>query len=695
MGSLIAELRRRNVFRVAGVYLVTGWLLAQAAVVLETASGLPEWFDAMVVALLLLGFPVALIFAWAFELTPEGLTRSSSGSGAGSLINQKKRSIDYAILTGIVLVAGLIVYGYVAPDEKAAAGAAGVEPERAEAESIDAEVGAANGAPPRPDNSIAVLPFEDFSANGDQAYFAEGVAEEILNVLAQMQGLRVTSRTSSFTFASGEASMSRIGEALNVAHVLEGSVRKAGDTVRVTAQLIDTRNDRHLWSQTYDRALTAENLFAIQDEISSAIGEALKTKLGVKAGDSSVGVLTENTEAYDAYLAGKALLDAPTEENVRTSVRRLERAVALDPEFARAHAALTSAYNHLALNFSTASDEARRHQESGDRHMARALDLAPDDPVVLRTQASNMLWRAPPDTVLALIERVLEKNPNDSRAYALKTLALVEAWRADDALEAARRAEALDPLSPRAKIMVGQSEFFQGSWLQAKQHLLEALALTAEDSITRWILGVGLESNGETLTAHRVLRSAGNLPYAVSATANLYARLGVAAPDYDSTIHHAMNAYLADRRQGKTSAAARTADAIVQAWPRQAFRFHYLLGNYDRAIAALEQSSRFGGLILGDQRFHDFADVALAYQTRHALTKIDDPRASKVADDIEAFETAYPDARLFALASRKAAVYRLSAAGRPDAAVAYLRTVDGVAVPNPWVEFDPLLRDVR
>lgn len=263
MDNLFSELKRRNIFRVAGVYAVIGWLLAQMASVLENAMNMPAWFDTMVVSCLLLGFPIAMILTWAFEMTPEGVKRTESANADEETSPKTGRGLDYLLIGGLALVGVLIIGGQFRSSAPANPDAA---PSLAQSNKIDGQ-------------SIAVLPFEDFSPDKDQAYFADGIAEELLNVLAQVDGLRVASRTSAFTFKARESSISEIATALNVGHILEGSVRKSGETLRITAQLIDTNTDEHLWSETYDRPLTAENIFEIQDEISQAIVLELNGRL--------------------------------------------------------------------------------------------------------------------------------------------------------------------------------------------------------------------------------------------------------------------------------------------------------------------------------------------------------------------------------------------------------------------------------
>ncbi len=289
MSNIFSELKRRNVFRVAGVYAVVGWVLAQISTTLEEALGLPAWFDALIVALLLLGLPVAIVFAWAFEMTPNGVVRTESVPEGESITADTGHKLDYAIVAGLILLIAMVVWQKTGSDAVVADSA----PVDAVAQVADTKADAA---------SIAVLPFADLSPQGDQEYFSDGISEEILNVLVAVDGLEVTSRTSSFQFKGGELGIPAIAKLLNVRHVVEGSVRKSGETIRVTAQLIDAANDKHLWSQTYDRPLSVENIFSIQDEIAKAIVGALSQTLGVGSLEPvRVSATTSNLSAYELY----------------------------------------------------------------------------------------------------------------------------------------------------------------------------------------------------------------------------------------------------------------------------------------------------------------------------------------------------------------------------------------------------------
>jgi len=319
--KLIEELKRRNVIRVAGLYGVVGWLLAQAASLLESALGLPGWFDAVVVSLLLIGFPLAVVFAWVYEITPEGLKRTVAVSQDTSITADTAKKLDI-VLIGAVAVLTLVIVAdrFVAPRGALATGETSVATAEADAE-----------------NSIAVLPFSDMSSEKDQEYFSDGISEELLNVLAQVQGLRVAGRTSSFAFKGQNKDLREIGELLNVGHIVEGSIRKSGNKVRITAQLIKVKDGYHQWSNAYNRDLT--DIFAVQDEIARAIVTEMSAAFPALAQASSEvkPVARADIGAYDLFLqAREKMTQIGSKAAYEEAVKLLDDAIAQDPHYAPA-----------------------------------------------------------------------------------------------------------------------------------------------------------------------------------------------------------------------------------------------------------------------------------------------------------------------------------------------------------------------
>ena len=322
--SFFSELKRRNVFRVAGMYAVVGWILAQIATTLEESLDLPAWFDASIVALLLLGLPITLIFAWAFELTPDGVVKTEVVPEGESITDDTGRRLDYAI------VAGLVTLGLIMGWQQIAQG-----PTRNAENTVTLAESSRADAKGRRATSMAVLPFADLSPDGDQEYFSDGIAEEILNVLVGVDGLDMVSRTSSFQFKGRDLGTRDIAATLGVRHIVEGSVRKSGGTIRVTAQLNDADADTHLWSETYDRPLDAENLFKIQDDIANSIVSALRETLGLmELEEITVMATTKNLSAYEQHLRARPLYQ--NRVDLGLVIELLQQAVAQDPSFAKA-----------------------------------------------------------------------------------------------------------------------------------------------------------------------------------------------------------------------------------------------------------------------------------------------------------------------------------------------------------------------
>ena len=339
--SFFDELKRRNVVRVGVAYGIAGWVFLQVAdLVLENIEA-PSWVIQALMLFVLLGFIASLVIAWAYEITPEGIKKESEVDRSQSIAGHTGKKLDRIIIGFLVLaVAVLLIDRSIAPSERPAETLPGDVTEQvsqAGDDKADLNEQAATGDP-----SIAVLPFTDMSPQQDQGYFSDGISEELLNLLVKVNGLKVASRTSSFTYKDSKQSLAEIAGELKVDHVLEGSVRKADNRVRITAQLIDASTDRHIWSETFDRELV--DIFAIQDEIANAIVAALSAELGVLQDSPAITVatVTENLDAYELYLKARGLFLA--RQQLEQSIALYERAVELDPAFVRAWEGLAAVY---------------------------------------------------------------------------------------------------------------------------------------------------------------------------------------------------------------------------------------------------------------------------------------------------------------------------------------------------------------
>jgi TolB-like protein/Flp pilus assembly protein TadD len=329
--SLFSELKRRNVVRVTIAYTVAGWLLVQVGDIAAQNFEAPAWVMKMFMTALIAGFPFVVFFSWAYELTPEGIKRDRDIDRSQSITGETGRKLDYVIIALLAAAIIIVLTDRMVPEAAPPAQVATVE---TAAGPVPANAGIEK-------NSIAVLPFVNMSDDPSQEYFSDGIAEELLNLLVRVDGLDVASRTSSFAYKGANPNIPQIAADLKVANILEGSVRKAGNRVRITAQLIDVATDRHLWSDTYDRELT--DIFAIQDEIATSIVAALQNELGLDVSGDGIEVtdIPDNLDAYDLFLRGHAILIS--RGNLAEAVRLFERAVELDPEYARAWADLGAA----------------------------------------------------------------------------------------------------------------------------------------------------------------------------------------------------------------------------------------------------------------------------------------------------------------------------------------------------------------
>jgi TolB-like protein len=363
--SFFSELKRRNVFKVTAAYIVVSWLLLQISDTLVPALRLPEWFHSGVAFLLIIGFPIALVLAWAFEMTPDGLKKEKDNNGSQPRASTSGRMLNYTIIGSLAVALVYFVW-----ESRIQTGSDPVSQEPiAQAVEPDSENRAlppVSAKESRDSNSIAVLPFINMSSDPEQEYFSDGITEEVLNLLVKIPELKVTSRTSVFAFKGQSVDIPTVAEKLGVAHILEGSVRKAGNRVRITAQLIEARNDVHLWSETYERTL--DDIFAIQDEIAREVVKALHIQL---LGEAPLATST-NTEAYNLYLRGKHFDTVRTLKGLESAVKAYQESIALDADFAPAWVGFSNVLREQAKYDVTDLHEGME----ASRHAAmRALEL--------------------------------------------------------------------------------------------------------------------------------------------------------------------------------------------------------------------------------------------------------------------------------------------------------------------------------
>jgi TolB-like protein len=444
--GLWAELKRRNVFRVAAAYVVVGWLILQVAEILLGFTGAPEWVGKALIALLLLGLVPALALAWVFEVGPEGVRRDE-GSNARDASPQARR-LDIITLGAVVLVVALLAWQHLAP---ALTGIQEGEAEQRVAAPAATDQLQAQRMPPEsppfeaPPGSIAVLPFTNRSAEPDTAYFVDGVHDDLLSQLARNASLRVISRTSMMEYRDTTKNLRQIGEELGVATILEGAVQRAGHRVRINVQLIDATSDAHLWADTFDRELTPENVFDIQSEIAAAISVALGQALG-SAGTmrEDAGVPTRNAEAFDLYLRARVNRDDTDSSGIRARMALYRQALEHDPQFALAMGELGREYVNQYW-YTTRRDADR---VEGRRWIDRALALQPNNPQ-LRLAMAEFHYRAHLDYDAALeeLDRATRGVPGSAEAIALRAFIMRRAGETAATRDALDSAALLDPRS--------------------------------------------------------------------------------------------------------------------------------------------------------------------------------------------------------------------------------------------------------
>jgi TolB-like protein/Tfp pilus assembly protein PilF len=471
--SLIHELKRRNVIRMAGLYLVGAWLIVQVAGTLLPMFGAPDWVPKTVVILLAIGFLPALAFAWAFELTPDGIKRDAEVAPEASIAPQTARRMDRLIIAVLVLALGVFAVErfMLVPRSNAHAEVARLARTQVAAEAAPAAAGPALGK-----QSIAVLPFADLSPGKDQEYFSDGMAEEILNALAQVKGLKVAGRTSSFQYKGRNEDLRGIGKALGVAHILEGSVRKQGERVRITAQLIQASDGSHLWSETYDGDL--RDVFQLQENIARAITDKLQIVL--KEGQQLVPVATTNTDAYGLFLQATQIFDKRIPDRMVEAARMLEQAVELDPSYARAWSRLAAVYAILPTYAGTEGDRMMPQLQAAARR-AIALDPTLAEPWAVLGLTSSQGVKDQLASRVAF-EKALALEPDDVTANFWYGLTLLRSGYRRAGVERIEHALSVDPMRPNVVRWRGVVALREGDLVTAQRYLERAQAAGLSNS---------------------------------------------------------------------------------------------------------------------------------------------------------------------------------------------------------------------
>lgn len=439
--TFFKELKRRNVFRVGAGYVVTAWLLLQVVdLVLENINA-PEWVMQVFMLGLAIGFPLAIFFAWAFEMTPEGLKKEKDVIRSQSIAPQTGRKLDRSIIIVLALALGYFAYDkflHPVTESVPQAPSSTVPTVQKPVKPV-----VLPGSDPD-EKSVAVLPFVNMSDDQENEYFSDGISEELLNVLVRVKGLRVPSRTSSFTFKGSNKKLSDIGRDLQVDHILEGSVRKSGDRIRVTAQLIEVNTDTHLWSETYTRKL--DDIFAVQDEISQAIVNALKITLSGTEQTPIQSRSTGSVEAYNKYLLGRHLWNQRSTESLLAATEPLRAALEVDPAYGDAWAALADTY---VLIPEYQGGSIKEYIPLAHEAIAKALAINPNSARALTTSAYiKFMYDFDHKGAHADFEKSIQIDPHYATARQWYAELLATENKLDASIEQLQVARQADPLAP-------------------------------------------------------------------------------------------------------------------------------------------------------------------------------------------------------------------------------------------------------
>jgi TolB-like protein/Tfp pilus assembly protein PilF len=495
--NFFAELKRRNVYKVAVAYAIVGWLLVQISTQVFPFLEIPNWVVRLVIALVVIGFPIAMVIAWAFEAMPEGIKRTEVADSMPNAQGQRRHAWIYIVIIGGVMSAGLFLLGrYTArtsgvsrPDASAAL------PEAATGSSISQK-------------SIAVLPFENLSDDKGAAYFADGIQDEILTKLASIADLKVISRTSTAKYKSKPEDLKTVSQQLGVATVLEGSVQKAADTVRVNVQLVDARADSHLWAKSYDRDI--KDVFAVESEVAQEIADSLQAKLSPAEANKVASAPTKDTEAYDLFLKGEFEQRAANSnfrsESFDQATRWYRQAIERDPNFALAIAEL--AICQLRRHWLTDPLTEAEVLEAG-KLAKQSLSLAPD---LAETHIAVGLFHyyghREYEQALTEFQRALELQP--SNALALSFVGFVHRRQAkwDHTLDELKKSIELDPRNAYTMGGVAETDIFLRRWKEAAEFAQRGLIIDPHESTCmRMLLLSSLNGTGNTQEALRVLAS--------------------------------------------------------------------------------------------------------------------------------------------------------------------------------------------
>jgi TolB-like protein/Tfp pilus assembly protein PilF len=502
-GNFFVELKRRNVYKVAVAYVVAGWALSQGIAQVFPVFDVPNWVVRLLVMLIILGLPVALVLTWMFEITSEGILRTEMADAMPGVVQRKKHAWIYVVVIGGLVSIGLFLLGrYTAQTPRQNEEAGGV---------ISAK-------------SIAVLPFDNLSGDPDNAYFTEGVQDEILTRLAKVADLKVIARTSTQKFKSAPENLPEIAKQLGVLNILEGSVQKANDQVRVNVQLINALTAAHVWADTYDRKST--DIFAVESEIAKSVADALQAKLTGAEKSSIVKAPTADPEAYELYLKGRFFWNKRSGADLRKAIEYFDQAIAKDPNYALAYAGLADSYL-LLPNYGSAST-----QESlppARAALNKALEL--DDSLAEAHASSGLLatFECRLERAITDFERAIQLKPNYATAHHWLMFGRLALGHLDQAVEEGKRALKLDPLSPIINADFAWTFFCARRFDEAERQARKTLEIDPQFFLAHYYLGQVLQFKGQLTEAIAEFQKAVDLngdPDSLGMLGQAYARNG-------------------------------------------------------------------------------------------------------------------------------------------------------------------------
>ena len=518
--SFFNELKRRNVLRVAAAYVVVSWLVIQVAETIFPLFGFSDTPARIIVVVLAIGFIPVIVFAWAFELTPDGLKKDRDVHRSQSITPHTGKKLDRMIM--VVLALALSYFGFdkfvLTPQRDAALQKQSSELLSTATEKARKQGRAEGLVESYGDKSIAVLPFVNMSDDASNEYFSDGISEELLNLLAKIPELRVISRSSAFSYKGKDIKLAQVAEELNVAHILEGSVRKAGSMVRITVQLIEARSDTHLWSDTYDRQL--DDIFAIQDEIAAEVVDQLKITLL----DDVPVVQKIDPEGYALYLRARHLSMQNTPESRAKAILLYQEALAIDPDYPPAWNGLATVYQNQGLDGALPFSEAYR---LSNKAANRALSIDPGN-AQAHAQLGDLARDYDGDLATAAVhyERALALEPSNLSIISSASGLLLYLGRKDDAIVLNEYIAIRDPVDPTTHRNLGVKYFDAGRLDEALDSFSTALTISPGMIGLQYYMGVSLLRKNEALAALDAFQQEKDEAYRIKGTALASYELG-------------------------------------------------------------------------------------------------------------------------------------------------------------------------